>query len=473
MHSSKLVAMLYRLTKAEKAAFRKWVDSPYHNQQAPVNQLLDYLLGLKGKAKQPGLQQQAIYQAIFGAATFDLPKLRHLFSKLTLCLEDFLAHRQAPRAAWEQSLVLAQVFQQKQLSHLAQQQLDKAQRILAQQAQRDQPYLYAQYQFEETSHRVLNLEDRGAVDNFQAIDTQYDLAYIAGKLRHSCRLLSHQALYQEAYDMGLLQAVLDHLRQRPNYLRFPAIGLYYYYYKAITQTQGADTYFGLFKHYLLQHQQVFGQEELKELYILATNYSIRRLNTQQGNRSYIQETFELYQEALQLGVLTQEGRISPFSYNNIAAIALGLQHYDWTWQFLDDYAPLLPPHLRQPCLQYNRSRWYFLQQQYHRAAQLLANDDFEDLHLNLSAKVLLLKTYYIIGEWKLLDALLNRFSTYLSRQKKLAYHKQNYTNIIRFTRRLAQINPHSEKAKTKLRQEIEQTQLLTERNWLLEQLDDL
>ena len=93
------------------------------------------------------------------------------------------------------------------------------------------------------------------------------------------------------------------------------------------------------------------------------------------------------------------------------------------------------------------------------------------MHLNLSAKILLLKVYYALEEIQLLEGLLNRFSTFLSRKKELAYHKNNYNNIIRFTRRLVVINPYSTKAKDKLRQEIKNTPLLTERVWLLEQLD--
>jgi len=57
------------------------------------------------------------------------------------------------------------------------------------------------------------------------------------------------------------------------------------------------------------------------------------------------------------------------------------------------------------------------------------------------------------------------------RKKAIGYHKANYKNIIRLTKKLLKLNPFSKAQKEKLRLEIEQSQPLTERKWLLEQLD--
>jgi hypothetical protein len=61
--------------------------------------------------------------------------------------------------------------------------------------------------------------------------------------------------------------------------------------------------------------------------------------------------------------------------------------------------------------------WYFTQKEYQKFVELLVADNSKYLRLNLCTKVLLLKIYYKLGEFQLLDALVNRFGTYLSRQK--------------------------------------------------------
>ena len=99
--------------------------------------------------------------------------------------------------------------------------------------------------------------------------------------------------------------------------------------------------------------------------------------------------------------------------------------------------------------------------------------DYDDILLTLVAKTMLLKIYYELDEINALDSLLGSMHTYLQRKKVMGYHQSNYKNIIRYTRRLLRVAPYDDNQKQKLKAEIEQTNPLTERKWLLEQLDRL
>jgi hypothetical protein len=471
MYKTKAIAIFYRLSRAEKIAFRKFVQSPYHNRSQKVVALLEHLYPLDTHRQREQLNRRAVHRAVFGTASFDWPALRHVASALAQLLEKFLlSERDA--ATIEEQLALSAIYQQKQLPHLAEQAFRKAEKTLNNYPKNDQCYLELCYLLEQNRHQQDLEKGRAAVNNVQALNSTFDRQYIAGKLKHACRILSYQGMYKQQYDLGLLPAVLDYVQARPSLLETPLIALYYSYYQAATVEEQAATYFDQFKHYLLQYQTVLEREEIKDLYILATNYSIRVVNRHPHKAQFL-ATFELFEQALQQGVLLEQERMSPFAYTNIMAVAIGSERYAWGEEFLETYKRYLPPQVRQACVAYNRSRWYFYQGQYRQAAHLLRADNFEDVHLNLSAKILLLKVYYALEELQLLEGLLNRFNTFLSRQRDLAYHKKNYNNIIRFTRRLVALNPYSAKAKAKLRQEITNTPLLTEKTWLLEQLDKL
>ena len=58
--------------------------------------------------------------------------------------------------------------------------------------------------------------------------------------------------------------------------------------------------------------------------------------------------------------------------------------------------------------------------------------------------------------------------TFIRRQVVIGYHKTNYKNIVRYARRLMQLNPNSRTARQTLRQQIETETVLTEKEWLLE-----
>jgi hypothetical protein len=55
----------------------------------------------------------------------------------------------------------------------------------------------------------------------------------------------------------------------------------------------------------------------------------------------------------------------------------------------------------------------------------------------------------------------------------MGYHKENYQNIIRYTKKITRVNPYSKKDVLGLKSEIETANPLTEREWLLEQIDSL
>jgi hypothetical protein len=91
--------------------------------------------------------------------------------------------------------------------------------------------------------------------------------------------------------------------------------------------------------------------------------------------------------------------------------------------------------------------------------------------VQLNAKMMLLKIYYELDEVDALESLLESMRAYLNRKEVTGYYRSNYQNIIRYTRKLVRINPYDKAPKEKLRQEIQQVNPLTEREWLLRQLE--
>ena len=86
---------------------------------------------------------------------------------------------------------------------------------------------------------------------------------------------------------------------------------------------------------------------------------------------------------------------------------------------------------------------------------------------------MLCKIYYEEEEVDALESLLESIRTYLQRKKVVAYHKANYKNIIRYTKKLTRTTSFNITKKEKLIKEIEEANPLTEKEWLLEQLNKI
>ena len=115
---------------------------------------------------------------------------------------------------------------------------------------------------------------------------------------------------------------------------------------------------------------------------------------------------------------------------------------------------------------------YYAKQQYQEALDALREAEFDDHLSNLFAKTLMLKVYFEMNSMRLLDSHLDAMQVYLTRKKIIGYHKTNYSNIVRYTRKLIRVNPYDNAAKAKLAQSIRNEKLLPDRDWLLKMVEN-
>ncbi|MCP3932594.1 MAG: hypothetical protein GY705_26285, partial [Bacteroidetes bacterium] len=276
-------------------------------------------------------------------------------------------------------------------------------------------------------------------------------------------------VYKTEYAIGLIHEVLEYV-EKNNFLRFPAIAIYYYGYLALTNPI-EEHYFKNLKETIFEYGHLFSHSEVRDIYLMAINYCIGRMNA--GEKSYIRETFELYREGLKKEILFEENQLSRWTFLNIVSTGANLEEYDWVENFIHQYQDYLGEKHRQSFVHYSLARLNFERKDYTSAMRLLVQADYDDILINLNAKTMLFKMYYEQDELNALESLLESMRTYMQRKKVIGYHKANYRNIIQFTKKLVRINPYDEKGKKTLKKEIEAANPLTERKWILEQLEKL
>ena len=103
---------------------------------------------------------------------------------------------------------------------------------------------------------------------------------------------------------------------------------------------------------------------------------------------------------------------------------------------------------------------------YHAALGLLQKSNYKEVLLNLAAKTVLLKIFYELDEFDLLDAHLKAMRTFIRRKKMMAYHEENYVNLVRLTRKLIECNTFDKREVSQLKQEILATKVVEEKDWL-------
>lgn len=462
MENARLWQTLLTLTTAERKHLALWLQSPFFCRRAQPVALFDYLRGCLEAGKSP--EQTAAIRAVFRSET-DIQALRVVMTELMGQVEHFLVYTEKFERKGDFYTRLAAAYRKRGLEKHFRQSLHTARGDWAGQPYRHAEFFDAQVAIEYELYQFQTAGRRTEALNWQELSDQTDTAFIAHKLRQACFALSHQIVYSTNYNFGLLDAVLEHVRRSENLPAIPSVGLYFYCYLFLTEVEG-EPYFQEFKPRLLANLGQLPVDEQRNLHLLALNFCIRKINLSQPD--YFREALDLYKSALGADLLLENGQLSHFAYNNIAAIALKVNEADWAEAFIHRYAPFLEKKHRDAAFHLNLARVEYGRQNMRAALLHLQQADYKDLINNLIAKTLQLKIYYETGELDALDAHLQSMQTFIRRQRVIGYHKTNYKNIVRYGRRLLQLNPNSRQARDSLRVQIETEPVLTEKEWFLE-----
>lgn len=463
MENARLWQIYAILSPLERKHLGQWLQSPFFCRREQPLALYAYLQTCLDAKIAP--EQVLAHQAIFGKKSpFQAQALRQVMTELLTQIEHFLVYQEMFDEPGDYPIRLAAAYRKRGLEKHFQQSLRAARVSWAKQPYRHSEYFDAQVAIEYELYQRLSAGRRTEALNWQELSDQTDTAFISRKLRQACFALSHQAVFNTEYQFGLLDAVLEHVRQSKQLQHIPAIGLYYFCYLFLTEPEG-EAYFAQFKQQLFAQVSQLPVDEQRNLHLLALNFCIRKIN--ELNQHYFREVLDLYQFALKSDLLLENGRLSHFAFNNIVAIALNVGDIQWTEQFIQEYAPFLEKKHRNATFHLNLARVEYRRQNLRSALLHLQEADYKDLINNLIAKTLQLKIYFETGEFDALDAHLQSMQTFIRRQKDIGYHKANYQNIVRYTRRLMQLND-SRQARQTLRQQMVAEPLLTEKEWLLE-----
>lgn len=468
MYSSKLVDVFYALSKSQQRALRKVVRSPYFNRREDVSQLFDlmYKTPLTNRQK---LRKEQVFKVLYPNETYAAEKVDHVMSFLFKIIEHFLIQEYHINSTTSTQLTLLKVYQQLGLNRQFKRLLTATQKWQNNQTIRDIDYHEHTFAVELKQYEFLAQQRRGTAKNLQELSTKLDLRFLAQKLKNGCALLAHQAVYNKEYDFGLLDLIIPYIEAHPTLLENPAIAIYYYYYLAVTTSPDLEEdYFQSFKMVFLNSTHSFEQHELEDIYTLALNYCVKKVNV--GALEYQHELFEIYELGLQLGILLNNGILNQFKFLNIAKLALRLEKIEWTKNFIETYKSKVTAQYQDSYVHAVYSMLYFAQGKYQETLLRLQQVDYKDLFITLDAKVMQTKIYYQLDEYDALESSINSFKVFLRRKEIMAYHQEIYKNFTRYLQKLINLPLSDKAAKKKLYHEIEQTPKLPEKKWLLEQL---
>lgn len=472
IRESKLFHAIEHLNGHEINKLSRFLSSPYFNQNQNIIRLFDWIRQeLKSDVASAASKEDIWNAVVLPTENFNDSRYRKLQSDLLSLIQEFFAQEQFQKNPAHKAKYLLDSVRDRDIPKLKKGALKTAQLLTKGQEDRPASYYYYKYEIEQGIYE-LNRQDleRNTKSNIEQIAQNLDRFYLAEKLRYYCTILNHQLLASLNYEMLFMDEIIKHV-QSNDYSDVAPIQIYYQILLTYHEPDKEEHYAQL-KALINKYIDLFPESEAKEIIDAALNYSIKKVNT--GNEKYSLETFLLYKESLERGLLHVHNKLSPWSFKNIVTAGLRLSEFDWVENFINHYSLDLDPKARQNAVTFNLAQLYFYKKDYPSVISQLSQVEYEDTTYNLNSKTLLMASYYELDEFEALNSLLDTFRVYLNRNQKIPEtRRKHYLNTISIVRKLARIKPKDTKAIEQLRKELQQTQGIVSKNWIQEKLDML
>ena len=471
MNKSSIVSILKTFSKKEIREFRKWLHSPFHNQRQDIIKLFEFFFEDNHLYKEGYLDKPTVFSWTFPKETYDDAKMRQVIFFLMQAVEQFLAYQEFSRNPITVKSSLAKSYRKRTLDKSFEKTIKNVQKAQEDKGFKNETFYRNNYALELERYAYLSKVKRLSF-NLQEISDSMDIAFIAGKLRQSCLMLTHQNVYKKEYNIQLIDEILD-LVEKENHLEIPLIATYFFVYKTITEKE-KETHFQNLKKQIIENGQIFPIPELRDIYLMAINYCIGRINA--GKSDFIKEAFKLYKLGFEKEILIENNSITRVTFTNAISSGLKLHEYEWVENFITNCQKYLDNKHREGFVNYSFARLHYEKKEYTKAMKLLVQEvHYDDILIGLTSKTLLSRMYYEENEYDALESLLESMRIYLQRKKVMSYHKANFKNYIRYMKKLLKIRPGDKTAIEKLSNEIKLADPLTndERKWLLTQVDNL
>lgn len=472
MYNSKLLLLLKNLSAADLKQLYKFVQSPVHNTNKAALRLYEYIYKVAGNFddSQKYLSKENAFEYLCPGEEYRAVYMRCTMTEVYNICEDFIAWKSLQENKMEKQLKLLAFYGERNLEKQFNTVLRKIEKEEAKKVRLADKHYYNKFSLEqELSLQIARQQDRTIEPNLQQISDNLDVFYFVQKLKVCCSIVHYQTMNNVEYKVALLDEVLAYL-SKIDLSKHPNVEAYYHILNSLLDGENELHFENLCK-VLFANLKVFSKVELREMFVFARNYCIKRINN--GDESYWVKLLDLYKLELDEGLLLKNGVLSSFAYKNMVTIGIKTDNFDWLEEFVEKRTKHLEEGIREEQCNFNMARIYFAKKEFKKVIPLLQQTEQRELFNELNAKTILLKTYYELSELSALLSLMDSFRVFINRKKTLNYHQVNYKNFLKNLRQLIRLKMGSADKIEAFKKQIIEAKKLKDKDWFLEKIEEL
>jgi hypothetical protein len=471
MKENKLTSLLKVFSPKQFKQLNEFVISPFFNKNGAIVRFVQYLSTLMPEWEEEKLSEEVISAHIFPNEPFDRMKVMRLRSETFQIVEKYIVHAQVEQEENRYNVVLLDFYTQHYLDKHYFQTLKSLQQEQEAQVLQNADYYYQNFLLAQSLSGYLTYKHiRNNDGNIQTPNDNLDVFYLSRKLENYCQMLNHSAVVAVEFQYSLWDEILNYIDKNEHIRNIPAIKMHYDILNMLRFPQDIS-YFEVGFETLNKSAHFFPIRELKNFYNYFVNYCTAKMN--QGLPGFMEKVFHLSQILIEKEFIYDwAGNVSVVFFRNTVVIALRLHKIEWAQHFIETYKDKLQEGSRENVYKYCLALLKFTQKSYWEVLGLLHSiENYIDSYFDFSSRRLLIQTYYELNETELVYVNINSFRVFIHRNKTVSEkHKVSNRNFVNLLSKILEVDNKNAAACQKLRQKIATTQILAERNWLVEKI---
>ena len=470
MLQSKLFESLRCFGPKHLNQLRKIILSPVFNKDEDLIKLFDYLLPFAPRFSNRKLSKEAVYKKAMNVSEFDEKRMGYLMSNMLKMIDQLVVQQGLKKQPQVINQMLMNGYLDLNLEKNYTSALKEARAAQKNSSYRDAEFYFNEFQLQAMNNAYFDKQRKHTFDESlqKAIDS-LDLYYLSVKLKYSCEIANRKNVLTADYELRLLDEILIYLKQNP-YDHVPAIAIYFKILMTLLESEN-ESHFDDLKSLLSKNIYKFPVKEARDMYRYAQNYCIKKIN--RGEPKFLKELFSLYKTGIENEILIEGKYLSPWTFKNIAVVALRIEEFDWTENFIHEYRERLSPKFRENAFHLNLTLFHFYKNNYGEALSLLQKVAFTDIVYVLETKTLMLRIYYELNEIEALHSLIDSFKALLRRNKLISAFRRNvHLNLLKYVKKLSRIRNGDKTKLAELKSKISEEKQVASIDWLLKKVDE-
>lgn len=460
MTNSKIISLLRTFSQVEIKAFESFLASRYFNKSKTLKLFYAIIQKQYPEFDPKQLEKSRVFEQLFPGQPFEDKKIRYLMSDLLKLGYKFLLIQDVEAQKEGNNLRLLEAFVDRRLEK----HYDRLIKKIVPKFEVDQEagvnHFYSQMRLADVEQEHFSrLQLRRFDNNIQLGSDQLNKFYVLKKLKYACGMLDRQALLKGTYDPDLPDNWMEWLQSK-EFWGEKVIEMFAMVYMSLKEEETAF-HFNRLTDLLHSGTTGIGHKDAKELFLYAINFCARKMR--KGEDRYVETALGLYLKGIQEQILLDNGFLSPWTFGNIVKLALRLERFDWIEDFIDEHRSHLHPDFQKNAIQYNLAELHCYKKEFEKALTYLNKVEFSDMSYHLGSRIMLSKIYYELNERDALLSLMSSFVMFLKRNRKISdsirktcLHFCDYLFLIVREKTIG------------IEEKIKNTDLLTDRDWLLE-----